>query len=231
MSGNGRRQRVAPPQDVGVFVAHKHKMLCTFMASAIASSPGWRVVGQACDCVGVSRGVTGSRPAMVVMCGDLPNPGCADTVRLCLQSIPELKIVVMLDGTSRPVVHEVVKAGAKGIVLLDSPAEELLETMRKLKLARTAFPLAVTEMLAETWIEGEAAGRSSADGPRLSSREEQVFRLACKGHTTAQIADTLSLSRHTVGFHRKAIRQKICAGTREDIVAAALRQGLVPVAW
>ena len=59
----------------------------------------------------------------------------------------------------------------------------------------------------------------------LSEREGQVLSLICVGLTSAQIADKLFISQHTVNTHRKNIlRKTFCKGTA-DLAIFALTAG------
>jgi DNA-binding CsgD family transcriptional regulator len=59
----------------------------------------------------------------------------------------------------------------------------------------------------------------------LTDRERDVLVLLADGFTTAQVADILSLSEHTVRSRVKAILAKLGARNREHAVALAIRGG------
>jgi len=61
----------------------------------------------------------------------------------------------------------------------------------------------------------------------LTERERDVLALLADGFTTAQVADRLSVSEHTVRSRIKAILSKLGARNREHAVAKAIRQGVV----
>jgi predicted ATPase/DNA-binding CsgD family transcriptional regulator len=61
----------------------------------------------------------------------------------------------------------------------------------------------------------------------LSTREQEVLRLAARGLTDQEIADSLGLSRRTVTTHQANIRQKLDVQNRAEAVARATREGLI----
>ena len=61
----------------------------------------------------------------------------------------------------------------------------------------------------------------------LTERERDVLALLADGFTTAQVADRLSVSEHTVRSRIKTILSKLGARNREHAVAKAIRQGVV----
>jgi two-component system invasion response regulator UvrY len=73
-------------------------------------------------------------------------------------------------------------------------------------------------------LDGDAAR------PRgLSEREFSVFIQLARGHSVAQIAETLSLSPSTVGTHLYHVKQKLGANNQSELTLVALRWGLIQV--
>ena len=64
---------------------------------------------------------------------------------------------------------------------------------------------------------------------KLTVREVEVLRLIALGHTSVEIARKLSLSPRTVETHRARIHRKLALATRAELVAYALRRGLLRV--
>jgi DNA-binding CsgD family transcriptional regulator len=61
----------------------------------------------------------------------------------------------------------------------------------------------------------------------ITERERDVLALLADGFTTAEVADRLSVSEHTVRSRIRAILSKLGARNREHAVAKAIRQGVV----
>jgi DNA-binding CsgD family transcriptional regulator/PAS domain-containing protein len=64
-------------------------------------------------------------------------------------------------------------------------------------------------------------------GRRLSSREQEVLRLAAEGNTGPQIAELLGVSPATIKTHFENVYEKLGVGDRAAAVAYALRIGLI----
>lgn len=60
---------------------------------------------------------------------------------------------------------------------------------------------------------------------RLSAREREVLRWVAKGMTTAQIADAMHLSAHTVNSHRKNLLKKLEVKSPAALIALAAEKG------
>ena len=74
---------------------------------------------------------------------------------------------------------------------------------------------------------GLDALRRAVGGDGLSPRETEVLRLIALGHTSAEIAAKLHLSRRTVETHRARIHRKLGLTTRAELVRFALRRHLI----
>lgn len=61
----------------------------------------------------------------------------------------------------------------------------------------------------------------------LSQREMQIIRLSAEGLSAAQIADTVSLSVHTVNTHRQRIYSKMCVRSVSEMLHKASRLGII----
>ena len=63
----------------------------------------------------------------------------------------------------------------------------------------------------------------------LTAREREVLHLAAEGHTNAEIADRLFISRRTVETHRANLMRKLGLRTQTDLISYALRRGILPM--
>lgn len=70
--------------------------------------------------------------------------------------------------------------------------------------------------------EGRNAGEPEV---KFTAREIQVINYIASGKTSAEVADILSISENTVGFHMKRILSKLDCHTRTQAVVEAYRRG------
>jgi DNA-binding NarL/FixJ family response regulator len=64
-------------------------------------------------------------------------------------------------------------------------------------------------------------------GVRFSKRESEILNLICQGQSTKQIAERLQLKDTTVEDYRKEMLKKANAQNTAELVAFALRNGLL----
>jgi DNA-binding NarL/FixJ family response regulator len=61
----------------------------------------------------------------------------------------------------------------------------------------------------------------------LSSRETEIIRYIAAGTTSSAIAETLNLSIHTIGTHRKNIMKKLGFKKASELVLFAIKEGII----
>ena len=62
---------------------------------------------------------------------------------------------------------------------------------------------------------------------RLTEREKEVFDRLIRGYTVTETAEQLHLSGKTVDTHKTHIYEKLGCSRRSDLVALAIRHGLL----
>lgn len=63
--------------------------------------------------------------------------------------------------------------------------------------------------------------------PALSSTEQEVLNLVCRGMTDAQIAHSLGLTKAAVGHAARAVMEKLGCDLRGEVIRVALDNDLV----
>jgi two-component system NarL family response regulator len=124
-------------------------------------------------------------------------------------------VVFTADGGAR-LLSDALKAGVKGYVRKDSPAEDLV---RAIQAARDG-DFYVDPALSSTIV--------LDDGDKtLSDRQREILQMLADGMQTEAVAIKLGLSTETVRTHTKRILAKLGADTRTQAVAIGIRTGLI----
>lgn len=63
----------------------------------------------------------------------------------------------------------------------------------------------------------------------LSGRETEILKLVVSGMTSQAIADSLCISLFTVRAHRRNIMEKTNASNTAELIAYAIRNGLMAI--
>lgn len=143
----------------------------------------------------------------------------AAVVAAATARFPGVPVLVLSMVDSLPVIDTVFAAGARGYILKDAAADELVEAVRAVAAGREYLQPSLGAALIR-WKDRQSAppGKSAAD---LTPREREILRLVALGHTNSEIADILSIAVRTVETHRAHLIQKTGAQTRAQLVRLA----------
>jgi DNA-binding NarL/FixJ family response regulator len=124
-------------------------------------------------------------------------------------------VVFTADGGARQL-SEALKAGVKGYVRKDSPADDLIRAIR----AAINGDFYVDPALSSTIVLEEGAST-------LTPRQREILQMLADGMQTDAVAKQLGLSTETVRTHTKRILAKLDADTRTQAVAIGIRNGMI----
>lgn len=208
-----------PALPVRVVLADDHRAVRRSLRLLLDVAEDVEVVAEADDLPSALRHVRGHRPHVLVIDLGLPNGGSVETISRLRERAPETEIVVLTMQDSPVFAEKVLGAGARGLVLKEHADTELVDAV----LAAGRGEQYVTPRVSA----GLQALRRGLSGDGLSEREVEVLRLIALGHTSAEIAAMLHLSRRTVESHRAHIHRKLGVRTRADLVSYALGRHLI----
>jgi two-component system NarL family response regulator len=152
---------------------------------------------------------------------DLPGMHGTELIRRVKQLCPALDMLVYTIYEDRENVFAAIKAGASGYILKGRSARDLIDSL--LVLEHGGAPM--SPRIARKVI-GEFQKIAVIDNP-LSPKENRIIRCIEEGLTYTIIADSLSISPHTVHNHIKNIYAKLHAKNRVDALNSARRIGIL----
>lgn len=211
-----RSERAAP---ITVVLADDHAMLRRSLRRLLDSAEHVDVIAEASDLSAATDEVQSSLPRVLVLDLGLPKGSCIETIGRLRAQVPRTEVVVLTMEESPLFAQQAFDAGAIGFVLKDRADSELVEAIHRAARGE--------EFVSSCVAPGLDMLRRAVGGDDLSPREVEVLRLIALGHTSAEIASKLQLSRRTVETHRARILRKLGLRTRADLVQFALRRRLI----
>lgn len=158
---------------------------------------------------------------VVLMDINLPGASGVEATRELTERAPGTAVLMVTMVDDDDSVFAALAAGARGYVLKDASADEILAAVRTVAAGGAVFGAAVaTRILAKQTVRGGAIQRAAPAEP-LTSREEDVLALLADGATNSQIARSLGLSLKTVQNHVSRILDKLQAADRTQAVLRA----------
>jgi DNA-binding NarL/FixJ family response regulator len=165
-------------------------------------------------------------PDLIIMDLVLPDLSGIDATVHILRALPLTHVIVMSASNTCEHVYQALRAGARGYVVKQGPAIELVQAVRAVLAGGQYLSSGITAFLAGGLV-GESAARSPME--RLSLREREVLHRTVAGASSAAIAQHLSLSPKTVDTYRNRLMAKLGVANRSALIRFAIEHGLTPV--
>jgi DNA-binding NarL/FixJ family response regulator len=213
-----------------ILLADDHALFRDGVASLLVAW-GHEVVGQVADGVAAVDAAVRLHPDLVLMDVAMPGGGGLAATRRLADEAPGVAIVMLTASEGVDDLFAAIKAGARGYLLKNLESAELRGMLQAVERGEAAITPAIAgRILTELARSEPDTGRAdalSSDPDRLTERELDVLRLVVAGLRNKEIAARLGISENTVKFHLRNILDKLHAQNRAEVVARAMREGLV----
>jgi len=160
-------------------------------------------------------------PNVVLLDINLPDISGADICRQLRRQDKETRIITLSVHNERPVIRNILQAGANGYVLKNSVGEEIITAIHTTLDGHPYLCRKTQEIMSQVG-EGDLV-----EIPQVTRREKEIMELVSKGMTTGQVAAQLFISSHTVESHRKNLIEKFDAASMTAVIKLATRYGLI----
>jgi len=217
---------IAEESPVTALIVDDQELVRSGLSLILRKEHGVVVVGECGDGDEVPDAVAAHRPDVVVM--DLRMKrvdGIEATRRLVERGGPP--VLALTTFNDDELLSGVLRAGAAGFVLKDSPAEELIRATRAVGGGNSYLDPAVTARVLTAYRRTAAVPPPTAVLSELTPRERDVLALIAKGANNAEIADALCISGLTVKTHIGRIFTKLGLRDRAAAIVYAYEHQII----
>lgn len=196
----------------------------------LLTARGIEVVGNASDGIEAAEQARARRPDVILMDIQMPRCDGLKATRLIKAELPEIKIVMLTTSADDEDLFESIKSGASGYLLKSLDAERFFELLSGVAKGEPAISPDLAARILREFAHQKNTPEAQAvdDGPdRLTARQAEVLELVVQGKTYKEIASTLDITERTVKYHMQEILQKLHLRNRSEVIAYAVREGLV----
>jgi DNA-binding NarL/FixJ family response regulator len=215
---------------IRVLLADDHSLFREGLANILDTQADFEVVGEAADGLEVFVKAQELEPDLILM--DITMPGCdgLEATQKIKAELSDVTIVMLTVRDEDEKLFNAIKNGAQGYILKSVRSTQLVSMLRGAMRGEAAItPTLGGRMLEEFRRMSQAPQPVSGESSIiLTQREQEVLGLVAEGSSDKEIADTLSLSIHTVKSHMRNILAKLHLGQRYEAALYAVREGLIP---
>ncbi|MFW3172056.1 response regulator [Geodermatophilus sp. CPCC 206100] len=212
---------------IRVLVVDDHPVYRDGVADSLGDADDVEVVGTAADGEAAVAAVERHRPDVVLMDLRMPGTGGVAATARISATHPGTAVVVLTMSDDDDSVFAALRAGARGYLLKESEAADILRAVRAAARSEAVFgPRIADRVLA--FFASSRARSAAVPFPELTDREREVLDLVAHGLPNAAIAARLFLSEKTVRNRVSDVLTKLHAASRAEAVALARDAGLGP---
>ncbi len=204
-----------------VLLIDDHALVRDGMRMHLALQPGLRVVGEAdggeAALAWLDRAGEPERPDLVIT--DIGMRGMGGIALTCAlhEQYPEIAVLVVSMHDNLEYARQAVRAGARGYVLKDAPADELMAAIQAVLAGRVFYSARIARGMAD-----QMPGAGPLDA--LTRRERDILGCIGRGMANKEIAAQLGVSVRTVETHRLNLKRKLGIEGRAGLVKYAVEQ-------
>lgn len=224
---------------IRVLLVDDQSLICQGLQAVLDQESDLQVVGCAgdgeaairflADCTNAQ--VSALQPDVVLMDIRMPVMTGIEATRLIVEQFPNTKVLVLSTFDDDRDIAQAMRAGAKGYLLKDMPAPELIEAIRFVHRGYCQMAPGLMEKLLTNVSNNDSDQQNLAEEVKqLPSRERDVLRLIGQGCTNREIATQLHLAEGTVKtyvthlLNRLALRNRSQLAIYANSISATLKE-------
>jgi DNA-binding NarL/FixJ family response regulator len=187
---------------IKVLLVDDHPVVRKGLHSCLANRDNLKIVGEASNGTEALQKVKELDPDVVLMDINMPGMDGLEVTETLRKDSPRTRVLVLSVHDTREYVMRIVKAGARGYVLKDTPPEELVQAIETVNAGEAYFSPSVARIALNQYV---AESDSNSPLTRLSEREREVLVQIAEGKSNKEIASQLNIGVRTVETHRERI--------------------------
>jgi len=191
----------------------------------ISSQADLEFVGEAGDGAAAITMVAQALPDVVLMDLRMPVLDGIEATKAIVAAGERPRVIVLTTFDLDEAAARAIRGGASGFVLKDAEPELLLAAIRAVHSGSSVIAASATKELFEHFGAPPVAPPATFD--ELTAREREIFLLAARGLSNAEIAKAEFLSEATVKTHISRVLGKLELRDRVQLVVFAYEHGIV----
>lgn len=211
-----------------IVIADDHAVVRSGFEMILNFQQDMEVVATAADGIEAYQMVATHQPDILLMDLSMPpgESGLIATAKIA-EDFPETKIVILTMYDEEEYLFHILKKGAKGYVLKNSPDEVLVSALRMVHEGGTYIHPEMATSLVREWVTHNEVTDETDPFQVLTTREIEILPLVAKGYGNKEIGQLLHISVKTVESYKARIMNKLNFKTRPELVEYALKKKLL----
>jgi len=220
----------AAPQRVRIGLADDHQMFRDAVRRLLDAEPDLVVVGEASDGAEAVALTLQYEPDILLLDVAMPHGNGMQVLQQIAAASKATRIIMVTGAVEEYELRQALRLGARGFVLKESGAEQLLESIRVVHggeyfVGRECMADLVSAVRNRgVVIEGKVPPRKADFG--LTTRERQIVSAVVNAYQNKEIAEKFAISEKTVKHHLTNIFNKVGVSNRLELALFAVHHHL-----
>jgi len=212
-----------------VLLVDDHPLFLEGLQNLLAAR-GIEVVGTAGDGLEALEKARALRPDLILMDVQMPRCDGLAATRLIKAEMPTVKIVMLTVSEEDEDLFEAIKSGASGYLLKSLDADKFFQLLSGLERGEAPLSPGLAARILEEFARSAALAGLAAEAGKvtdLTPGQIEVLTLVAQGMTYREMGEALHLSERTIKYHMGEILKRLHLQNRAEVIAYAVRMGLV----
>ncbi len=212
---------------IRILLAEDHVVVRQGTRQLLEHEPDFEIVGEAGDGEEAVRLAAQLKPDVVIMDVAMPKLSGIEATKQIKAILPATIVLVLTGYDYDEYIFSMLEAGAAGYLLKNVSGDELIRSIRAVYSGEpTMHPTILKKLITRFKTPPTLAEPVLTESHQpLSEREMEVLKVAAKGMSNKDIANTLFISERTVQSHMRNIFNKLGVGGRSEAIIYSLKRG------
>lgn len=211
---------------IKLLIADDHTVLRAGLRMLLDAQSDMQVMAEASDGSQVLGLLADVQPDILLLDLSMPGLGGLEALPLIRRQYPQVRVLILTMHDDESYLRQALREGASGYVLKRAADTELLSALRAVMRGEIYVHPSMTRHLLDDILPATLV-EPATPWDTLSERERDVLLRVARGHTSARIADQLSLSPKTVDTYRARGMEKLGLRSRAALVQFVLAHNLL----
>ncbi|WP_316802949.1 response regulator transcription factor [Pedobacter nototheniae] len=203
--------------EISVYIADDHAIVVDGLIEILKAQPWLKIEGKANDGQELIDLMVNKPADVVIMDINMPRMNGIQCTEWIKKNHPATKVIILTMFPEKTYINQLIKVGADGCLLKSRGSKDLIDAIERVLNSKSYFDN-INDFLEP----------NNHPVYNLSEREIEIIKLIVNGLTSAEIADKLFISEHTVKTHRKNIFKKMGINSVSQLATFAINNKLLP---
>jgi DNA-binding NarL/FixJ family response regulator len=197
-----------------IFICEDHTIVLDGLKLLLEKHPEYEIIGHATHGEALLPMLEVLKPDILILDLNLPDTDGLTLLEKMRPKYPDLCVIILTMYNDDFLIERAKKSGANAYLPKNVTNTELLDMLEKVSLNH----FYLSDSLKQDVDRKRMFRDQFVTKMKLTERETEIIRLLAIGKSSAEIADQLFLSAHTVNTHRKNIFRKLGINSTVELV-------------